>query len=69
LCRTVAREGAFYIESYRGYGRWEADSEPITYLTMYKGQSPPSIEVPPGAAARLMAQLDVSIGSGDSPVR
>jgi hypothetical protein len=40
LFRTVAREEAFYAETYRGDGRWEVDSEPSAFL-LGGGDLPP----------------------------
>jgi hypothetical protein len=62
LFRTVAREEAFYAETYRGDGRWEVDSEPFTFL-LGGGDLPPpepSFAIDGRAAALLMRELDKS---------
>jgi len=66
LCRTVAKEGAFYVESYRGQGRWEVDSEPFTWLGSQPGDQLRCRELTPIDAARLMVRLDQATSSGDN---
>jgi hypothetical protein len=58
LCRTVAKDGAFYVETYRGNGRWEGDSEPFSWLMWRVGSEPTCHELAPVEAADLMRELD-----------
>ncbi len=58
LCRTVEKLEAFYVESYRGQGRWESDSDPFTWLTGWPDSPPNSRELAPVEAALLMTTLD-----------
>jgi len=64
LCRTVAKEGTFYVESYRGQGRWKVDSEPFMWLMWDPGTQPRCRELTPIDAARLMVRLDEATSSG-----
>jgi hypothetical protein len=58
VCRTVAMEGAFYVEAYRGQGRWEVDSKAFDYLASAPGDPPTCRELDPIDAAAFMLQLD-----------
>jgi hypothetical protein len=58
LFRTVAKRGAFYIESYAGLGRWVSDSDPMEYLLSDPGQPMQAKEITGREAALVMDKLD-----------
>lgn len=69
LFRTVAMEGAFYVERYVGGGRWESDSDPMSYLTSPTGEDFAAILLSGPDAAQLMKALDRGpAGEQGSPI-
>jgi hypothetical protein len=60
LFRTVAMDGAFYVEGYVGGNLWQTDSEPMTYLLTPPGEPANCDELEPRDAARRIAALDLA---------
>ena len=69
LFRTVANDGAFYAERYLGGGRWESDSDVMTYLMSPIGRDIDALALSGRDAARLMTYLDAGpSGEQGAPV-
>jgi hypothetical protein len=69
LFRTVAMEGAFYIELYVGAGHWKVDSGPFSYLGSAPGEEMEAIPLVGREAAKLMTVIDRSAsGEQGSPL-
>lgn len=60
LIRMVAEVdgGPFYVESYRGHGRWVLDSQAFGLLGHRPEDPPRSLPVEPRRAAEIMREID-----------